>query len=53
VDWSSTLRAWVLELAGQIRAARRAVDQPIPVRPVPGQCRKCGMRGQCGQEKFY
>ena len=43
------LRAWVLELAGQIRAARAAVTQPIPVNPRPGQCRPCGMREHCGQ----
>jgi CRISPR-associated exonuclease Cas4 len=49
IDNTDALRAWVLGLAGQIRAARAAVDQPIPVDPVPGQCRPCGMRGHCGQ----
>jgi CRISPR-associated exonuclease Cas4 len=51
VENSEELRAWVLGLAGRIRAARREVDQPIPVQPVPGQCRACGMRGQCGQAR--
>ena len=45
------LRAWVLDMAGQIRAARSNVDQPIPVNPYPGQCRKCGQRGNCGQAR--
>jgi CRISPR-associated exonuclease Cas4 len=49
IDNTDELRAWVLELAGQIRAARAAVDQPITVNPVPGQCRPCGMLGHCGQ----
>jgi CRISPR-associated exonuclease Cas4 len=52
IDNSDELRAWVLDLAGQIRAARAAVDQPIPVRPMPGRCRPCGMRGHCGQARF-
>jgi CRISPR-associated exonuclease Cas4 len=49
IENTAELRAWVLELAGQIRAARAAVAQPIPVRPAHGQCRPCGMRGHCGQ----
>jgi CRISPR-associated exonuclease Cas4 len=52
VENTAELRAWVLDLAGQIRAARQQVDQPIPVRPVPGQCRPRGMRGQCGQAQM-
>ena len=51
IDNTDDLRAWVLDLAGQIRAARAAVTQPIPVRPVHGQCRACGMRGSCGQAR--
>ena len=51
IENSDELRAWVLDLAGQIRAARAAVTQPIPVNPVPGQCRPCGMRGHCGQAR--
>ena len=46
------LRAEVLELAGRIRAARARLSEPIPVRPVPGQCRPCGMREHCGQAGF-
>jgi CRISPR-associated exonuclease Cas4 len=45
VENTEELRAWVLDLAGQIRAARAAVDLPIPVSPKPNQCRPCGMRG--------
>ena len=52
IDNSDELRAWVLDLAGQIRAARAAVDQPIPVSPARGQCRPCGMRGHCGQARL-
>jgi CRISPR-associated exonuclease Cas4 len=52
IDNTEELRAWVLELAGQIRAARAAVTVPIPVDPRPGQCRRCGMRGHCGQARF-
>src|SRR6516162_5045484 len=44
IDNTDDLRAWVLDLAGQIRAARVAITQPIPVNPAPGQCRPCGMR---------
>ena len=51
VENTEQLRAWVLDLAGQIRAARAAVTVPIPVHPKPGQCRPCGMRGQCGQAR--
>jgi len=46
------LRAWVLELAGQIRAARRDINRPIPVDSKPGQCCPCGMRARCGQAKL-
>ena len=52
IENTDELRAWVLDLAGQIRAARAAVDQPIPVNPMPGQCRPCGMRGHCGQARL-
>jgi len=51
VENSDDLRAWVLDLAGRIRAAREAVRVPIPVQPVPGQCRSCGMRGHCAQAR--
>lgn len=49
IDNTEELRAWVLDLAGQIRAARAIVDQPIPVSPVPGQYGPCGQRANCGQ----
>jgi CRISPR-associated exonuclease Cas4 len=52
IDNTAELRAWVLDLAGQIRAARAAITQPIPVNPKPGQCRPCGMRGHCGQARL-
>jgi CRISPR-associated exonuclease Cas4 len=51
IDNDDALRAWVIELAGQIRAARAAVQAPIPVSPKPGQCRPCGMRSRCGQAR--
>ena len=49
IENTTELRAWVLELAGQIRAA---VMVPIQVNPVRGQCRPCGMRGHCGQARI-
>jgi CRISPR-associated exonuclease Cas4 len=52
IDNTDDLRAWVLDLAGQIRAARAAVAQPIPVKPASGQCRPCGMRGHCRQARL-
>jgi CRISPR-associated exonuclease Cas4 len=52
IENDAKLRAWVLDLAGQIRAARAAVTQPITVNPMAGQCRPCGMRGHCGQARI-
>ncbi len=52
IDNTADLRAWVLELADQIRAARPAVTEPISVNPNPGQCRSCGMRSHCGQARL-
>ena len=52
IENDESLRAWVLDMAGQIRAARREVDQPILVNPKPGQCRSCGQRGNCGQVRL-
>jgi CRISPR-associated exonuclease Cas4 len=52
IDNTDELRSWVLELAGQIRAAKTAVTRPIPVDPRPGQCRPCGMREHCGQPRL-
>ena len=52
IENDDALRAWVLDLAGQIQAARAAVTQPILVKPVPGQCQPCGMRSHCGQARI-
>jgi CRISPR/Cas system-associated exonuclease Cas4 (RecB family) len=52
VENTEELRAWVLELAGRIRAVRADVTRPIPVSPRPGQCRPCGMRGHCSQAQL-
>lgn len=52
IDNSGELRALVLDLAEQIRAAQQSVNQPILVNPAPGQCRPCGQRGNCGQAKI-
>ena len=52
VENTEGLRAWALDLAGQIRAARAMADQPIPVEPKPGQCRPCGKRASCGQTRL-
>ena len=51
IENDEALRAWVLDLAGQIRAARASVTVPIAVNPKPGQCRPCGIRGHCGQAR--
>jgi CRISPR-associated exonuclease Cas4 len=52
IENTDDLRAWVLSLAAEIRAARAAVDQPILVEPPPGQCRSCGQRKNCGQARI-
>jgi CRISPR-associated exonuclease Cas4 len=52
VENTAELRAFVLEAAGTIRLARVSVTEPIPVHPVPGQCRSCGMRGHCRQARM-
>jgi len=52
IENDESLRAWVLDLAAQIRAARKALTEPIPVNPRPSQCRACGMRSHCGQAKL-
>jgi CRISPR-associated exonuclease Cas4 len=51
IENTAELRAEVIELAGWIRAARTKLAEPIPVRPVPGQCRPCGMLGHCRQAR--
>jgi CRISPR-associated exonuclease Cas4 len=52
IDNTERLRASVLELAGQIRTARGAVNEPILVNPRRGQCRPCGMLEHCGQARL-
>jgi CRISPR-associated exonuclease Cas4 len=52
VEDDAGLRAWVLDLLAQIRAATAEVTRQIPVNPSPGQCRKCGMRGHCEQARL-
>ena len=52
IDKTAELRAWVLDLAGQIRAAMAAVAVPIAVHPKPGQCRACGHQGHCGSARL-
>ena len=51
VENDDALRAWVLDLAERIRAARAEVSVAIAVNPTSGQCRKCGMRAHCGQAR--
>ena len=51
IDNTEELRRWVLDMAGQIRAARKAVTAPIRVNPTPGQCRACSQRANCGQAR--
>jgi CRISPR-associated exonuclease Cas4 len=48
VENTPELRARVLEVAERIRAERRQIQVPIPVRPRASQCRACGMREGCG-----
>ena len=50
IEKDETLPAWVLELAGQIRAARAAVTVPIPGNPKPDQCCSCGHRRHSGMQ---
>ena len=52
VENDDALRAFVLDLAGQIRTARRNVGRPIPVHPKPGRCRPCGLKEHCGQARL-
>lgn len=51
VENTPELRAWVLDVADQIRAARRQLDREILVRQSAAKCRACGMREVCGQRK--
>jgi CRISPR-associated exonuclease Cas4 len=52
IDNTEELRAWVLDIADQILAARKVVTAPIPVNPTPGQCRSCSQRRNCGQARL-
>jgi CRISPR-associated exonuclease Cas4 len=52
VENDAGLRAWVLDLAAEMRAAKAKGREPIPVNPRPGQCRPCGMREHCGQARL-
>ncbi len=52
IENDECLRGWVLELVGQMRAARARVGEPIPVDARPGQCCRCGERGNCGQARI-
>ena len=49
IENSAELRALVLDLADQIRAARRQIQEPIQVRQPEAKCKACGMREGCGQ----
>ncbi len=40
---TTELRGWALGAAGKIRAARRQIGKPIPVRKPAAKCRGCGM----------
>jgi CRISPR/Cas system-associated exonuclease Cas4 (RecB family) len=51
VENTSELRAWVLGIADQIRAARRQLEVPIQVRQPEAKCRACGMREGCARRK--
>ena len=52
VENTEELRALMLEVAVQIRAAKLQIAEPIPVQAVPGQCRPCGVREHCGQARL-
>ena len=52
IDNTEQLRAWVLELAARIRAARANLGQPIPVNASPSQCRVCNMQRHCTQARL-
>ena len=43
------LRAWVIKVADQVRAAHGQVDEIIQVSQPPAKCRGCGVREACGQ----
>ena len=49
IDNTPELRVEVLELDRRMRERRARIREPIPVRPVPGQCPPCGMLRHCEQ----
>jgi CRISPR-associated exonuclease Cas4 len=49
IENTAELRAWAVELSGQLRKARAAVRVPIAVDAKPWQCQPCGMRWHCGR----
>lgn len=49
IENTPELRARVLVIADEIRAMRRQIEQPIPVRQPAAKCRGCGVRESCGQ----
>jgi len=52
IENEESLRAWVIELAAQIRAARKAVTVPIAVNPSAGQCPAVASGGIAGRQGF-
>ena len=51
IENTPELRERVLAIAGQIRAARRRLADPLPVAPPSAQCRACGQRRNCRQSR--
>ena len=51
VENTAELRERVLAIAGQIRAARQRLAEPLPVDASPAQCRACGQRPNCRQSR--
>jgi hypothetical protein len=52
VQNTEELRAWVLALAGHVRAATQRLSLPILVDPNPARCRPCGMQAHCSQKRL-
>lgn len=49
VQNTTEIRAWVLEVAEQARAAKHRPASVIPVNQPSAKCRGCGVRDACGQ----
>jgi CRISPR-associated exonuclease Cas4 len=45
------IRDRVIEIASEIREARRRIEGTIPVSPPRWQCRVCGVRSRCRQSR--